>query len=133
MIIKGDVMSGDFQKLATIADKVGGDMTRSFCQYHKFDFVKKKAEYTVGIPVQELPSDLSSEFITGDFPSTKVYTLEHIGPYQHLGNAWSTMYGMSRGKEFKAKKSIHPFETYGNSPADTNPNDLITYVHFAVK
>jgi predicted transcriptional regulator YdeE len=128
------VMSKDFENLANLAANIeGADVTKSFSQYHKFDFVKKQAKYTVGIPVSKLPSSISEGFITGEIPATKIYTLEHRGPYKHLGNAWVTMYNMKRSKEFKAKKSIHPFETYGNNPADTKENDLITYLNFAIK
>jgi len=40
---------------------------------------------------------------------------------------------MIRNKEIKIEKGYHPFETYGNSPKDTHPNELISRIHFAIK
>jgi hypothetical protein len=45
----------------------------------------------------------------------------------------TTMYTMHRNKEISIKKGYHPFETYGNSPKDTDPKNLITYINFALK
>ncbi|MBK8501634.1 MAG: SRPBCC family protein [Saprospiraceae bacterium] len=101
--------------------------------YHKFDFVKSIVQYTACIPVSRIPADLPSEFIIGEIPATKIYTLRHIGPYLHLGNAWTTMHMMLRNKEFKAKKGIHPFESYINMPGEVPDQDLITDIHFAIK
>lgn len=128
------LMETDFTKLIAYAHStVGADIKRGFNQYHKFDFVKRIVDYTAGIPFENIPSDAPSEFIKGSLRPTKIYTLEHVGPYDHLGNAWSTIHTMHRNKEIKIKQGYHPFETYGNSPKDTNPNDLITYVNFALK
>ncbi len=126
-------MPKDFHKIQEIANRVGADMNKVFSQYHKFDMVSGKAKYTVGLPVSEYPSDLDADMIKGEMPATKTYVLEHKGPYRHIGNAWATMSNMARSKEFKAIKKIAPFETYGNSPANTPENDLITHLHFAVK
>ncbi len=127
------LMPKDFEKIGALAHKIGANMDKVFSQYHKFDMVSGKAKYTVGLPVDEYPEDLNASMIKGEMPAVKTYVLEHRGPYRHIGNAWATMSSMARSKEFKAKKSIHPFETYGNSPANTPENDLITHLHFAVK
>ena len=128
------VMKEDFEKLMAFSEDVAGaDKTKAFSMYHKFNFVKQTASYTAGIPTTTIPSDLPENAFIGNIPATKIYTLEHVGPYQHPGNAWTTMYTMHRKKEIKPVRSIHPFETYGNSPTDTNPNDLITHINFAVK
>ncbi|HKK77877.1 MAG TPA: SRPBCC family protein [Saprospiraceae bacterium] len=104
-----------------------------FSIYHKYDMVKNKAEYTSGIPVREVPTDLPDHFITGAIPATKIFTLQHTGNYQHLGNAWSTMYSMQQNKKIKVRKGIHPFETYDNDPAETAAEDLVTSIHFAIR
>ncbi len=128
------VMKKDFEDLLDYCRSVEGtDHTKAFSMYHKFDFVKGNASYTAGIPVPKIPSNLSAKFFVGKIPPTKIYTVEHIGPYEHLGNAWTTIYTMHRNKEIKGRKNIHPFETYGNSPLDTDPKDLITHINFAVK
>lgn len=127
-------MKADFENLMSYGESVEGtDRTKAFSMYHKFDFVKGLVSYTAGIPTTKIPSDLSDQFIIGKIPATKIYTLEHIGPYDHLGNAWTTIHMMNRNKEIKGRKDIHPFETYGNSPADTDPKELITHINFAVK
>ncbi len=129
----GPDMAADFDKIREQAPKYGSDMSKSMSIYHKFDMVKDKVEYTVAVEVEEVPTDLPADMISGSIPATKVYTLEHVGPYEHLGNAWSTLQSMIRAKEIKVKKGIHPYETYVNNPGDTDPNDLITQINFAVK
>jgi len=128
------MMKADFENLMGYSQNVEGtDKTKAFSMYHKFEFVKRKVSYTAGIPTTNIPSDLPSQFFKGKIPATKIYTLEHIGPYNHLGNAWTTIYTMHRNKEIKGRKDIHPFETYGNSPVDTDPKELITHINFAIK
>lgn len=105
----------------------------AFTIYHKWDMVKGVCTYTAGVPYDSLPDNPPSTYFKNSIPSTPVYTLEHVGPYDHLGNAWSTLYTMQRVKEIKVNKKVHPFETYGNSPKDTAPEDLIARIHFPVK
>lgn len=127
------LMAADFSRLGPWAAENGltpGDM---FCIYHKFDPRKGRCDYTAAVPVTTRPNDLPSDFMTGSQAPTRIQTVEHIGPYEHLGNAWSALYAMMRAKEFKTIKSYHPFETYGNSPQDTPPNELITRINFAVR
>ncbi len=104
----------------------------AFTQYLKWNFNARQVLYISGIPVKETPSGDLGEFISGIIPQTQVYTLEHVGPYPHLGNAWSTLYSMQRGNELNVNKKIHPFETYRNSPTEVGENDLITRIHFPV-
>lgn len=130
----GEVMKKDFEDLMEYSTNIeGADVTKSFSMYHKFDFVKGRASYTAGIPTKTIPGNLPEQFFMGKIPSTRIYTVEHIGPYEHLGNAWTTIYTMHRNKEIRGRKDIHPFETYGNSPADTDPKDLITHINFPLK
>lgn len=127
-------MPKDFGKIWEWAeankDNVAGP---GFSIYHKWDVVKGMVEYTAAIQVNVISSDLPEGFISGSIPASKAYVLRHIGRYQHLGNAWSTLYSMHRNKEFKPIKGIHPFEIYLNNPADTPEKELITDIHFAVK
>ena len=127
-------MKKNFEDLMPFAHRTEGLRPNdAFCIYHKFDAVKGICEYTAGVPYDKLPSDLPSHYKLGKQEAAKIYTLEHIGPYEHLGNAWSTLQTMIRSKELKIVKSYHPFETYGNSPKDTHPHELISRIHFAVK
>lgn len=111
-------------------DKISGP---PFSIYSKWDMVKDQISYTSGIPVNETLSELPAGIKMGQIPATKVYTVKHTGPYHHLGNAWSTLNNMARGKEFKWNKKIHPFEVYLNDPDDTKAEQLETAVHFPVK
>jgi len=38
--------------------------------------------------------------------------ISHIGPYRHLGNAWSTADMMQRNAEFVCTRKMDPFEIY---------------------
>lgn len=126
-------MGSDFEKLWTfIAGKEDLLAGNGLSIYHKWDAVKDDLRYTAALPVKEIPSDLPSDFMSGMIPKTKVYTVRHTGNYEHLGNAWSTVTMMQRGKEFKAKKQIHPFEMYITDPSRTDHNANITDISFAI-
>ncbi|MFY0605711.1 MAG: SRPBCC family protein [Cyclobacteriaceae bacterium] len=126
-------MGASFEKLMALVTE--GDLLAGepFSQYHKWDMVKGMATYTAAIPVKAIPENLPDGVISGTLPDTKVYTLKHTGPYHHLGNAWSTLYNMQRGKEFKLNKKVDPFESYVNSPMEVDEKQLVTEVHFPVK
>lgn len=130
----GPKMDADFKKITAFLedhkDLISG---APISIYHKWDMVKGKAQYTSAIPVSSVPSGLPSDFIIGEVPPTKVYTLKHRGDYGHLGNAWSTMMSMVQNKTFKQNKKIHPFEVYQNDPAKVPAEELITEVKFAIK
>lgn len=95
--------------------------------------VKGQVSYTAAVPVEEIPSNLPSEFVQGEIPASKIYTLRHIGSYDHLGNAWTTMYMMHRNKEFKPLKNVHPYEMYLNMPGEVPDEKLMTDIVFAIK
>lgn len=128
------LMSQDFQQLMPYAHKTEGlRAEEAFCTYHKWDMVKGVASWTAAVPCEKVPADLPTGWEVGERPACSVETVEHKGPYEHIGNAWAMMANRVRNKEFKPAKSIHPFETYGNSPTDTAANDLISRIHFPVK
>lgn len=130
----GPKMSADLGKLfAFFQDKEALREGVPFSIYHKYDMVKGRTEYTTGMAVKEIPADLPEGFITGTIPATKIYTMNHIGTYRHLGNAWSTLYSMQRQKKFKSVKNIPPFETYVSDPRDVAPKDIVTAIHFAIQ
>lgn len=127
----GKKMAEDLPKLHKLMEEQGLKSAGvPFTQYHKWNFKTGDVEYTAGIPVESIPENLPSGFHGGELPAMKVYTLEHQGPHAHLGNAWSTLYTMQRGKEIPVNKKIHPFETYLNNPNEVDQNELITQIHF---
>ncbi|MCH2234174.1 MAG: hypothetical protein MK078_07965, partial [Crocinitomicaceae bacterium] len=95
-------MSNDMPKLMEVLkgkeDLISGE---PFTQYYKWEMVKNHINYTVGIPVKEVPENLPANVRVGELLKTTVHTVEHVGPYKHLGNAWSTL-SMQRNKEFKS-------------------------------
>jgi len=129
-----DQMIQDFGKQRDFLDRHKGLESGSpFTIYHKWGFVNKKVKYTSGVPVSDKPDNLPPGIISGSIPAAKVYTIRHTGPYHYLGNAWTTIHGMGRRNEFKAKRGIHPFETYLNQPHEVPDNELVAEVHFAIK
>ena len=130
----GKKMTEDMPRLLDFMNKSEAEITGApFTQYSKWDMKNNRVEYTCGIPVSAVPSDLPEGFSAGKIPATDVFTLEHVGTYPHLGNAWSTLYNMQRSKEISVNKKIHPFETYHNHPNDVKDEELITRVHFPLK
>ncbi len=130
----GQSMEKDFGTLMEfMADKTDKISNEPISIYHKWELVKGIANYTAAIPVSEVPDGLPVGVVTGKIPETKIYKLRHTGKYDHLGNPWSAMMMMQRAKVFKQKKDIHPFESYVNSPADTDPKQLIADVNFPIK
>lgn len=126
-------MADDFGKLSTWAAKNANQMAGSgFSIYHVWDVVENKVVYTSAFPVKEIPNPLPEGFISGTIPAIKVNTISHTGPYKHLGNAWTTQYMMQRGKEFKHRKGIDPFEVYMNMPGQVSDEQLVTEIHFPV-
>lgn len=105
----------------------------AFTIYHKWDIAKQSANYTGCVGVTSIPDSLPEGFVSGEIKPSKIYTLRHIGAYHHLGNAWTTLYSMHRGKEFKTIKGAHPFESYISDPKVTDPKNIITDVIFPVQ
>ena len=129
----GEQMQGDFIKINEYIEGKDFVIGHPFSIYHKWAFVKGNVEYTSGVLVSSVPDDLPNYFVIGEIPSTPVHTIRHTGPYEHLGNAWSTQMMYERGKVFKQNKKIHPFEVYVSDPAQTAPNDLVTEIHLPMK
>jgi predicted transcriptional regulator YdeE len=74
-----------------------------FSIYHKWDMARGRVVYTSAIPVKAIPDDLPADMISGSIPATRVYVLRHTGPYEHLGNAWSTLYNMHQRKKIRVE------------------------------
>lgn len=139
--IKKDTTIDNLQSMETDFGKLGeylksNNITPSaplFSIYHKWEMVKGQVSYTAAVPVEEFPANLPSDFVQGEIPASKIYTLRHIGSYDHLGNAWTTMYMMHRNKEFKPLKNVHPYEMYLNMPGEVPDEKLMTDIVFAIK
>lgn len=130
----GTEMSNDFGKLNKWIEANEDNIADiTFSIYHKWDMINRKVEYTSGVPVKEYPSDLGTDFVSGEIPKTSVYSIIHKGSYKHLGNAWSAGYNLIQNKVFKSNKKVHPFEVYPTVPGEVPDEELITKIHFPVK
>ena len=130
----GTEMEKDFTALHNWIKENNIEITgEPFSQYHKWDLKRGTTQYTAGYPVNNGSSDLPENFKSGEIPATPVYSIKHTGPYRHLGNAWSLGQNLMRSKVFKGSKSIHPFESYGNDPAETPENELVTRINFPLR
>ncbi len=126
-------MKNDFQRLWVLMKNHEGAIAgKGFSIYHKWDMVGNKIEYTAALPVKDLDATLQAGMFLGEIPATRVNTIRHIGPYLHLGNAWSTQNSMKRSKSFKASKKLDPFEVYVNMPGEVPDDQLITDINFPV-
>lgn len=130
----GPKMQEDLGKLGDFLDDkqeiVAGP---PFSIYHKWDVGRDQIRYTSGVPVKSVPGNLPAGLIVGEVPQTRIYTVAHIGPYHHLGNAWTTLYTMQRNKLFRLNKKADPFEVYLDDPHEVPANELRTEIHFPVK
>lgn len=130
----GEVMIADFGRIEEfMKDHKDIAKKEAYTIYHKWDIAKQTAHYTGCVGVTSIPDSLPEGFISGEIKPTKTYTLRHVGGYHHLGNAWTTLYTMHRGKEFKAIKGAHPFESYVSDPKITDPKDIITDIIFPIQ
>jgi predicted transcriptional regulator YdeE len=129
-----DSMSSNFKTLMEFTANDQSNMDGApFSIYHKWNVVKKQCSYSACIPVKNIPDNLPSEIISAIIPKTKMNSVHHLGPYRHMGNAWSAMYSRQRAKKFKLNKAVDPIEVYLNSPVDTSENELKTEIYFPIK
>jgi len=129
----GQKMEADFGKVKSLSEGKELADVQIASIYHKWDIPKNKVSYTACMFVKDPISDLPEGFVSGTIPEVSCYVLRHVGRYQHLGNAWSTLYSMHRNKEFKTIKGIHPFEIYVNDPQETPEKELVTDIYFPIK
>ncbi|MCO6456596.1 MAG: SRPBCC family protein [Pirellulaceae bacterium] len=99
--------------------------------YHKLDFKTGAFDYTSGLSLPagtSAPAGLSAWSI----PQVRALRVEHIGSYNHLGNAWSIANQVARYKKLKQSR-VGAFEVYQNDPHDTPPVDLRTMIYLPLR
>jgi effector-binding domain-containing protein len=94
--------------------------------YHKFDVVRQIFEYTSGYVIPASVTQVPPGLSTWSLPATKVLMVEHVGSYDHLGNAWSAANQYVRYHKMKCR--AEPYERYKNSPDDTSVAELRTEI-----
>ena len=96
--------------------------------YHQFDFVKDRVDYTVGLSVSEFSKQLSEGYTLQTIPKLKVYSVMHIGQYDHLENAWACVMMHQNAKKFKPQKKTPGMEIYLDNPSNTPEKDIKTKI-----
>jgi hypothetical protein len=123
-------MASDFKKLMPYMIEHYKEVVSGspFSIYHRFDIVKDKVDYTIGFPIKYPILTSHKEHFVKSFPKMKVHSVELIGSYKFLPNAWAAQMMHQRGKKLKHLKKVPPFEIYLNNPMDTPETKLKTKV-----
>jgi effector-binding domain-containing protein len=131
----GKRMEDDFKVLsAWTKQKSLKDPDYVFAIYHKFDFVKGDCDYSSAFGYKEqMEAEGEGLIQKSSFPSHKALQYNHIGPYRHLGNAWSAVMGCQRGDGLKIRKDISPYEFYVNDPTSVDEKDLKTEIYVPLR
>lgn len=108
------------------------DFTLSF--YHKYDLTRRYCKYTSGYGYFQTPTlSLQNGYVQGEIHKHRALNVNHIGPYRHLGNAWSTTMGCQRNDKLKVDKKIPMYEIYETMPGEVNEKDIKTLIYLPVK
>ena len=86
-----------------------------FSIFHKFNVVKGRVNYTIGFPIKYPIASSNQRYFVGSLPKMRVRSIEHLGPYRHLSNAWAAQMMYQRSKQFRPpKKRLYrnPVESY---------------------
>lgn len=128
----GPSMDASFRKAAECLEKAGlpsdGEKVSA---YHKMDMKAEKFEYTSGMLFAE-PIEPPPGMELWSLPETETFRVDHIGSYDHLGNAWSAAMRHVDAKKLK-KSKISPFELYKNEPQNTAPEHLHTEIYLPLR
>jgi effector-binding domain-containing protein len=89
-------------------------------------------DYTSGFAIPDSANSVPAELSSWSIPTTKALSVEHIGSYEHLGNAWSAANQFARYKGLKQSR-VGTFEIYKNDPKETAPADLHTEIFLPLK
>ncbi|MBI2478626.1 MAG: SRPBCC family protein [Planctomycetia bacterium] len=100
--------------------------------YHDFDMKAQVLDCTSGFMIPESATTVPSELSHWTLPATKALCVEHVGSYDHLGNAWSAAHQFARYKRRKQSKA-GAFEVYKNDPKETAAADLRTEIFLPLK
>jgi len=121
-----------FREANVLFERHGLAQGRGASAYHKFDPKTEQMDFTAGYLCDAPDVDLPSELSLWSLPACKAIHVEHVGCYQHLGNAWSTANQLLRYRKLK-ENSAGSFEIYQNDPEQTPDDELRTDVYMTVK
>ncbi len=100
--------------------------------YHCFDMKTGTFDFTAGFLVPDSIQGQPDELLRWSLPSVQAFCVEHIGSYDHLGNAWSAANQIARYKKFKQSKR-GTFELYKNKPPETPESELRTEIYLPLR
>ena len=100
--------------------------------YHKFDVKTGTFDYTAGYLVSELMLTQAGKLAQWSLPACQAFCVEHIGSYDHLGNAWSAANQLARHKKLKPCK-LGTFELYKSPSSDTPADELRTEIYLPLR
>ena len=111
-------------------DQHGVEIQGCISVYHKFNIKQQIMDYTTGFIVNE----------TVDIPglndwkidNVRALRVDHVGSYQHLGNAWSAANQISRYEKLKQSK-VGTFEIYRNDPTEVPEEEILTEIYLPLK
>lgn len=99
--------------------------------YHHFNFKTGTLDFTSGISLPD-SVDVPPGMSVWSIPSVNALAVEHVGKYEHLGNAWSAAHQYARYHKLKQSKA-GTFEIYRNNPEETPPAELRTDIYLPLK
>lgn len=100
--------------------------------YTCFDMKAGMFDYISGYVVPDSVQCQSSELARWSLPAGQAFSVEHIGSYNHLGNAWSAANQIARYKKLKQSR-IGTFELYKTTPPETPDAELRTEIYLPLR
>ncbi len=128
----GPEMAKDFAELNELVENSTLPQPKGAISiYHSFEMLKGTCEYTSGFTYDSRQT-ASNGVVDGQISARKSLRVDHLGPYRHLGNAWTTAMGYVRAKH-KADKSQPMYEIYANNPNEVPEEEVLTEIHVPIK
>jgi effector-binding domain-containing protein/uncharacterized protein YndB with AHSA1/START domain len=116
------------EKLPAAGISASGEM---ISVYHRFRLKDQVFDYTAGY-ILESPADAQPGISVWSTPQTQALRVDHVGSYDHLGNAWSAANQYARYKKLKQCKR-GAFEIYKNNPQQVPEAELLTEIYLPLK
>jgi effector-binding domain-containing protein len=100
--------------------------------YTCFNMKAGTFDYVSGYLVPDSTVVPSPQLSRWSLPAGRAFCVEHIGSYDHLGNAWSAANQIARYQKLKQSK-IGTFELYKTTPPDTPAAELRTEIYLPLR
>jgi len=131
----GPSMEAVFTEIAQAVERrelAKPDFQMSF--YHSYDMVNRRCHYTAALGYRQAPpTGLPDGYVQGTIAGHRALEVIHLGPYRHLGNAWSTAMTWQRSDKLKVNKTIPMYEIYMTMPGEVAEEKIETRIFLPVK